>query len=223
MAEILGIDQDEVLGKLLRFWSWCDQQLSLRSCTAVSVTETFIDRVCYRNGFAQALIEVGWLDATDDGISIPNFDHHLSKSAKSRAQTQKRVRKSRNAPSVTEALPEKRREESIIPTPHNGREIPKRPSLEEAQSTAPMAGVTPKEAESWWMAREANDWLKGTAGGNVTPVGRNWQADLKRFTETERNRNREKGKRPNGRARNRNTGTANDGTARATAPRPPGV
>ena len=67
-------------------------------------------------GFADALEEVGWLSA-DDELTLPNFDRHNGKTAKTRAQTKNRVevlrseRNNCNAASVTTALPEKRREE----------------------------------------------------------------------------------------------------------------
>ena len=55
----------------------------------------------------------------------------------------------------------------------------RRPTLADAKSTAPGIGVTPEKADEWWHTREASAWMKGTAGGGTTPVGTNWQADLK--------------------------------------------
>ena len=55
----------------------------------------------------------------------------------------------------------------------------RRPSLAEVKSAAPGIGVTPEKADEWWHTREASAWMKGTAGGGTTPVGTNWQADLK--------------------------------------------
>lgn len=59
-----------------------------------------------------------------------------------------------------------------------------RPTLEQARDAAPQIGVRPDDAEDWWHRREATDWMKGTAGGGTTPVGRNWQSDLKAFAGT---------------------------------------
>ncbi len=115
IADQLGIDQDAVVGKLLRLWIWADQQSE--NGNALSVTKTFIDRITFCEGFAAALNDAGWLDGSDGNLQIPNFDRHNGKSAKQRANTAKRIRKSRkcNADTVTEsateALPEKRREE----------------------------------------------------------------------------------------------------------------
>ena len=115
MADALGIDADEVLGKLIRVWVWADQQTT--DGNAISVTFSLLDRVSGCKGFAEAMLKAGWLTQVSDGVRFVNFDRHNGETAKTRAQTAKRVRKHRtgNAQSVTstvtEALPEKRREE----------------------------------------------------------------------------------------------------------------
>ena len=43
LAGILGIDQDAVVGKLLRLWIWADQQSV--SGNAITVTNSFLDRL----------------------------------------------------------------------------------------------------------------------------------------------------------------------------------
>lgn len=113
IARILGIDHDSAFGKCIRFWIWADQQ-SIDG-NALSVTKAFLDRNTFQEGFADALIAVGWLLEDGDSFRIPNFDRHNGESAKKRASTAKRVSEHRavkrkgNATSVTTALPEKRR------------------------------------------------------------------------------------------------------------------
>ena len=115
IAEQLGIDPDAVTGKLIRIWCWADQQTT--NGNAVSVTKTLLDRVACVTGFAQCLLKVGWLVETNMGFQFPNFDRHNGNSAKTRGLSAKRTEKHRkstpdcNAPTVTSALPEKRREE----------------------------------------------------------------------------------------------------------------
>lgn len=46
-------------------------------------------------GFADALIQVGWLVENDGGLSLPNFERHNGKSSKKRAVTNERVTKIR--------------------------------------------------------------------------------------------------------------------------------
>ncbi len=118
LAEILNIDPDAALGKVIRFWAWADQQMidGNADCNARGVTKSAIDRITFMSGFADALIQVGWLVENDGGLSLPNFERHNGKSSKKRAVTNERVTKIRelkrkgNAASVTQtdqkALPE---------------------------------------------------------------------------------------------------------------------
>ncbi len=112
MANFLKIEPDEVVGKLLRFWIWADQQSI--SGNGLTVTKKLLDRITYCPGFADSLVSVGWLTGNDGVFCIPNFDRHNGESAKSRATTQKRVKKYRtigNENVTPPPLPEKRREE----------------------------------------------------------------------------------------------------------------
>jgi hypothetical protein len=123
MAEMLEIDPDAVTGKLLRIWIWADQQTI--DGNAGTVTKSLLDRITAVSGFAESMLQVGWLERTDDGFCFPNFSRHNGTTAKTRASSAKRVEKHRknavlpdhecNAESVTgpltTALPEKRREE----------------------------------------------------------------------------------------------------------------
>ncbi|EJA4364998.1 hypothetical protein MVR39_002755 [Escherichia coli] len=125
LAEILNIDPDAALGKVIRFWAWADQQMidGNADCNARGVTKSAIDRITFMAGFADALIQVGWLVENDGGLSLPNFERHNGKSSKKRAVTNERVTKIRelkrkgNAGSVTQtdqkALPEEEEEEDI--------------------------------------------------------------------------------------------------------------
>ena len=115
-AARLNVDEDSIVGKLHRLWSWANHQTT--DGNAVGVTSDWINRYLDCEGLAEALCEVGWMVVSDDSIQLPKFERHNGESAKKRAQTAKRVQKyrneavgKRNAPSVTDALPEKRREE----------------------------------------------------------------------------------------------------------------
>ncbi|MET6553603.1 hypothetical protein [Citrobacter farmeri] len=158
LAEILNIDPDAALGKAIRFWVWADQQTidgnadsvadnekcnadSVTNCeqvkrksNAVVITKSAIDRICFMQGFSDALIQVGWLAEVDGVLILPNFDRHNGESSKKRALTNKRVSKARKSnqksnannvtdnekcnadsvtDSVTKALPEEEEEEDI--------------------------------------------------------------------------------------------------------------
>lgn len=152
LAEILDIDPDAALGKAVRFWVWADQQTidGNAKCNAVSVTKNAIDRITFMCGFADALIQVGWLVETDGALAIPNFDRHNGKNSKKRAVTNERVTKTRdskrkcNAVSVTQtdqkALPEEEEDKDINPT-HNARARESPPtSQQEEPSPAVVTG-----------------------------------------------------------------------------------
>jgi hypothetical protein len=119
MADMLGIDQDAVTGKLLRLWIWADQN-SLDGC-ALSVTKAFINRIVFCNGFATALEKVGWLNTEEGILHLPNFTRHNGVTAKKRSDSNRRMTKSRDKKKngcanvalgvQQKAQPEKRREE----------------------------------------------------------------------------------------------------------------
>lgn len=125
LAEILNIDPDAALGKVIRFWVWADQQTidGNAECNARGVTKSAIDRITFMSGFADALIQVGWLVESYGLLTLPNFERHNGKSSKKRALTNERVTKVRevkrksNAGSVTQtdqkALPEEEEEEDV--------------------------------------------------------------------------------------------------------------
>jgi hypothetical protein len=132
MADLLNIDPDAVLGKLIRVWVWADQQttngnagvtLDALQDRCINVTRSLLDRLAGVPGFASAMEKVGWLKSDEAGLWFANFDRHNGETAKTRALTAKRVQKHRakkgNATVTPAALPreEKRREDINPPTP----------------------------------------------------------------------------------------------------------
>ncbi len=129
IAARAALDEDAVVGKLLRLWIWADAQS--RDGHADGVTEKWINRYVRADGFAEALAAVGWIHITCDGVKFPNFDRHNGKSAKQRAlgnrrKEASRLKRDKRAATVTEASrcerdhrvtrEEKRREEPPPPT-----------------------------------------------------------------------------------------------------------
>lgn len=100
-AEVLAItakmgwdDVDVTVGKLFRMWRWFDQQTE--GGNARGVTAALLDRVIGVTGFCEAVQSVGWIEISQDGITLPNFDRHNGTTAKSRALGAKRTAKSKN-------------------------------------------------------------------------------------------------------------------------------
>jgi hypothetical protein len=121
LSEMLDASPYEIVGHLVEFWFWCDHNLS-PECPRVKGTKRGLDRVAGRDGFGDALISVGWLTFADGYFSVPNYDTHLSKSAKQRAKDQRKKAFQRSSVSRfcpdsvpydrgTKPGPEKRREE----------------------------------------------------------------------------------------------------------------
>lgn len=120
-----------VVGGLYWLWATADEHTETGLLPGLSVNA--IDRKTGIPGFGAALVSIGWVDDSLSGITILRFDEHNGASAKTRAQTAKRVANHKtnaqvtqetqiaNADTVTNALPreEKRREdkEKKEPTP----------------------------------------------------------------------------------------------------------
>jgi hypothetical protein len=167
IAAQLSIHPDHAFGLCFRFWSWCDDHLI--DGNARGVTEALVDALVDRSGFASALLSVGWLQARNGSLAVPNFDRHCSESAKSRALSAQRVAKFKqrkgNAASVTYALPreEKRREEKsntsasadvIPPTPFRP------PTVDEVRGYC-LERKNSVDAETFVNFYTAKGWMVG--------------------------------------------------------------
>lgn len=124
IATNLSMEPDAVLGKLIRVWSWFDKQTV--DGNAPSVTKALVDRLSARDGFGDAMVQAGWLEASGSGLKMPKFDRWNGQSAKKRALGYRRQSRWRNANvdalSVTKALPEKetKKKKNISPLPFSG-------------------------------------------------------------------------------------------------------
>lgn len=187
MADLLRIDQDAVTGKLLRLWAWADQN-SVDGAD-VMVTTAFIDRLAGRRGFADALVSVGWLHQEGDKLHLPNFDRHNGQSAKARAESARRMTKTRvrkqqvlreSCGNVAEkaqpkAQPEKRREENIDLATHSARGSDL-PDLKEVTAHGATVMAAPECCEKFWNEMEACGWVNR----HGQPV-MNWKALLRNY------------------------------------------
>ena len=97
VARILKVHPYHALGLVVRFWIWCDMNVSdgyIRHTTTLD-----IDMMVKQEGFAQAMIDVGWIITDSEGVYVPNHDRHMDKSAKNRSlksERQKRWREAQN-------------------------------------------------------------------------------------------------------------------------------
>jgi hypothetical protein len=191
IAERLGIDPDAVLGKCVRFWVWLDAQS--RNGHALRVTKMGIDRVVFVTGFADALIEVGWLEHDGELFNVPNFDMHNGKTAKHRAlgNARQKVSRSCHAPSVTKTpserdkivtREEKRREEIT-------RKKETRPRKQFQAPTLPELTAYCREKGYQWDPQHmldhftANGWKQsnGNAIKDWKAAARTWERNNQKF------------------------------------------
>ena len=129
LGELVQIEEDAVIGKLFRLWSWADRHTHDGHAEGVGLA--WVDRLARCVGFGAALVRVGWLVESDGGLSFPRFDRHCSDTAKSRALDAKRKAAERACPGDVRILSgsqpdrnrtreEEEKNKSIPPLPREG-------------------------------------------------------------------------------------------------------
>jgi hypothetical protein len=171
-SELLGVPVPHGFGLLVVFWMWCDKHS--RDGLVTQVSRMSVDTVTHTPGFAAALEAIGWgvFDDSCRTLTLPNFVRHNEAPAKSRALTRDRMKRSRDAASVTTASPEKRREEksttslrSVVAHPRLGE-----PTDEHLQIALESGVNCQAEFEKY------QDWLAASGKKHKDPVAgfRNW-------------------------------------------------
>lgn len=115
ISSALKADTLRTVGGLMSVWCLFDAHSEDGSMIGYSCT-TLDDHLRWP-GFATAMMAVGWLSETDEGLDLPRFETHNGTSAKRRAQDADRKKEVRKT-SASEAdklrtREEKRREENI--------------------------------------------------------------------------------------------------------------
>jgi len=104
LSQMLQITRQEVVGHLITFWIWADQNTE----DGKIIGDRNVVDILTIPDFANSLINVGWLDIIGKYIEIPKFLLHNGASAKRRALTAQRVANHRkrkcNGDDVTEPL-----------------------------------------------------------------------------------------------------------------------
>lgn len=93
IARRLGVEEDLVLGKLVRFWSWVRENSD--DGVIPLYTAEDIDYEVQMEGFADAMAEAGWLELASAAATVPKYDRHNSAKARSRAANATRMRQKR--------------------------------------------------------------------------------------------------------------------------------
>jgi len=85
LAMALKCSTDEVVGLLVRFWSWAQAHTADGSLPYMDA-DTLAVATHIRKAFFVELQKVGWLLVADSGVSIPAFDRWFTGAAKRRLQ-----------------------------------------------------------------------------------------------------------------------------------------
>lgn len=113
IASALDADRLRVVGALHATWCLFDAH-SVDGELDGYTTKTLNDMIGF-DGFAQALIAVGWLDESASSLCMPRFSEHNGQSAKRRAQEADRKRNARKVSAIDadkkRTREEKRRED----------------------------------------------------------------------------------------------------------------
>jgi len=155
IAAALDLDEDTIVGKLTRLWGWANRQTE--NGNVPGVTEKWLDRYIGVTGFAQAMVNAGWLVVESEQVTFPNFDRWMSETAKRRGLTARRVAKSRgkkcNAKSVTKVLPHNSTVQDKETTNVVSTKPPK-PPLKKPANGIPPELDTPEFSAAWreWIA-----------------------------------------------------------------------
>jgi len=94
IAEALNLDEDTVVGKMHRLWSWADKHA--KDGRAMG-SPAWLDRMMKCKGLAAVLMraEIDWLQVDDAWLVFPRWEEHNSQSAKTRATAMRRMQKLR--------------------------------------------------------------------------------------------------------------------------------
>lgn len=181
IAERLGITPTDALGRLVLVWRWFDQHTE--SGNGVSVSDSFLDHVAGVTGFADAMRAVHWLAEGEQGLTLPRFDRHNGKTAKSRALTAKRVAahkgRSANAALTVPALPREEKRRSTVPPISPVDESPPQRELGILGIVGQGARPTRRKRRAAFsagetaLAREVLEYLNVVSGRRFQAVARN--------------------------------------------------
>lgn len=101
LCELTGQGEAAVIGGLYWLWATADEHSADGQLHGMTIRT--IDRKTGVLGLGNALVTIGWLTDNDEGVTVARFDEHNGASAKTRAQTAKRVANHKSNAKVTQA------------------------------------------------------------------------------------------------------------------------
>jgi hypothetical protein len=165
MADLTESSEATVVGALYWLWATADQHSN--DGIMQGLTLRALDRKTGLAGFGNALVDVGWLVEQAGGLEIIRFSDHNGESAKSRAQTARRVANHKSNAKVTQlplpeqettvttALPrEREREREEVNIKNKSKKPPAAPTFDPIP-VLKMLGVADQTAKDWLTLRKA--------------------------------------------------------------------
>lgn len=156
LCDITGKPEATVIGALYRLWATADEHSADGNLAGYTLAQ--IDRKTGVKGFSAALVGIGWLAESPEGVSIIRFGEHNGASAKQRALTAKRVAEharkpsNDNAPLTQEALVDRKScVSSALPRECVSSALPREREEKEKEKerTSPPAAVPDPRVEFW--------------------------------------------------------------------------
>lgn len=184
LAEATGKSRHEVVGLLVEFWCWADEE-SPDGVIPRTTLKQLAAALSEKEDFWQAVCAVGWLEIGKDGLIIPNFERWLGQSAKRRvqdAERKKNVRKmsaskaDKKRTTEQNRTEQKRTEENRTEEEKGG--VPPLTPHAASPAAAPVASETlPTPSADTKSADQAQDTTQailasanGTAGARPKPL-----------------------------------------------------
>ena len=194
IAEILDLDPDAVIGKLLRIWIWADNNVTESSrsmrderhadnvtdVTLIShgfgcrATRAVLNRLAGHDGFAEAMEIVGWLRVRvirkKTILEFPNFDRHNGKPAKNRAlatyRSQSYRMRQRHADTVTTVTKSSRSDRDDRHDDSVTREEIEKSLIKKEKSKKKESSQGSRLPPDWKPSKSAWTWAVGKIGEN---------------------------------------------------------
>lgn len=155
-------DKLRVIGALHAVWSLFDMHSEDGRLEGYSAD--VIDSLIDFEGFAKAMMSVGWLEQDGETLVMPRFDEHNGKSAKRRAQEAVRKREERNADKSPQTVQET-----------SASDADKKRTREEKRRE--------EEKHMSITAAEVLEYLNSKANRNFEPVSSNTKLIVARLRE----------------------------------------
>ena len=148
-------DKFRVIGGLHAVW--CVFDAHTQDGVLHGYTAKTLDHIIGWDGFSDAMIAVGWLEETPEGLVMPEFSEHNGKSAKRRAEDQKRKRESRKRPQSVRNTSENDADETRTREEKEKNNTPYSPPRFEGFWEKYPKKVAKKDCEKKWKSKRLDE------------------------------------------------------------------